>query len=165
MSDLELQMALIDNYNRYAQGLDFKDWGMVRSCFADEVYIDYGEISAPTGSPDVARKADDWLEMLKAVINGFDLTQHTITNHRVDRDGEYVSCRAYLTADHVVFPDPDSGVIAAEDVATVVGEYTNGYTLVGGSWKICRSQLNVRWSSGNVGLFVSAPERAARRKT
>ena len=50
MSSIEKNLltrnALIDSYNQYAQGLDTKDWPMVRDCFADEVLIDYGDLSA-----------------------------------------------------------------------------------------------------------------------
>lgn len=160
-SKLLIRNALIDNYNSYAEGLDSKNWPMVRACFADEVLIDYGSISAATGGPDVPRRADDWMKHLKSVINGFDITRHTITNHRVTiMDGE-ISCRAYLSADHVVFANPEMPVVGDEDVVTVVGEYTNHYKQIEGSWKICRSVLVVNWTRGNVELFAAATERAA----
>ena len=155
-SDKELivRNALIDNYNAYAEGLDSKNWPMVRNCFADEVIIDYGELSASTGAADEPRKADDWMDYLKGVINKFDITRHTITNHRVSISGDEVVCVAYLTADHVKFPDPAMPVANPEDVATVVGEYTNHYREIDGAWKICRSALVVNWSAGNLALFI-----------
>ena len=160
-SDLEISSALIRNYNEYAQGLDTKDWQLVRNCFADQVYIDYGNISAPTGDPEVPRETDDWLKILQGVINGFDITRHTITNHRVNiADGD-VSCTAYLTADHVIFANPDLPLVGDQDVVTVVGEYTNWYEQTGGDWKICKSQLVVNWSSGNIALLAEANQRAA----
>jgi hypothetical protein len=161
--NLQIRNALIDNYNHYAEGLDSKNWPMVRACFADELFIDYGSISAATGGPDVARRTDDWMQHLRSVINGFDVTRHTITNHRVCISDDEISCRAYLTADHVVFPDPENPIVGDEDVVTVVGEYTNYYQQVEGVWKICKSALVVNWSRGNMALFASAPERAARR--
>lgn len=160
-SQLLIRNALIDNYNLYAQGLDSKNWPMVRSCFADTIMIDYGSISAPTGDPEVPRQADDWLKILQSVINGFDITRHTITNHRVDISGSAVSCTAYLNADHVIFPNPEMPIIGEQDVVTVVGEYTNHYEQVNDVWKICRSELVVNWSSGNMALFGTATERAA----
>jgi hypothetical protein len=159
---LAIRHALIDNYNHYAEGLDSKNWPMVRDCFADEVFIDYGEISAATGSPDVPRPTDDWMKHLKSVINGFDITRHTITNHRVVITDDEVSCRAYLTADHVLFADPAFPIAGDDEVVTVVGEYTNHYRLVGDRWKICKSALVVNWSRGNMMLFATAPERAAK---
>ena len=160
-STLLIRNALIENYNNYAEGLDSKNWPMVRACFADEVVIDYGSISAATGDPDVPRPADDWMKHLQSVINGFDITRHTITNHRVSILENEISCRAYLTADHVVFSNPEMPIVGDEDVVTVVGEYTNHYRQVEGSWKICRSALVVNWSRGNVALFATATERSA----
>jgi len=161
IKSLEIRTALIDSYNRYAQGLDTKDWAMVRNCFADRVFIDYGSISDPTGSPDVARPSDDWLQILQSVINGFDITRHTITNHRPQIEANPVSCTAYLVADHVIFPHPEMPLVAPEDVVTVVGEYTNWYEHDGSDWKICRSRLVINWTSGNAGLLATAMERAA----
>lgn len=160
-STLLIRNALIENYNNYAEGLDSKNWPMVRACFADEVVIDYGSISAATGDPDVPRPADDWMKHLQSVINGFDITRHTITNHRVSILENEISCRAYLTADHVVFSNPEMPVVGDEDVVTVVGEYNNHYKQIEGSWKICRSALVVNWSRGNVALFAAAMERSA----
>jgi len=158
-NELLIRSALIDNYNNYAQGLDSKDWDLVRACFADEVLIDYGSISAPTGAPAVPRRADDWLKILQGVINGFHITRHAISNHRFSISASKVSCRAYLSADHVLFPNPEVPIIGAQDVVTVVGEYNNHYAQIGGAWKICKSELAINWSSGNMALLTAATER------
>ena len=164
MSSMEknilIRNALIANYNNYAQGIDTKDWSMVRDCFADEVFIDYGALSASTGDPAVPRQADDWVKHLQSVINGFSITQHAITNHRFCISSTEVSCRAYLSADHVIFSNPEVPVIEDQDVVTVVGEYNNHYIEIDGDWKILRSELAVHWSHGNIELFVAAGERA-----
>ncbi|MFB0949979.1 MAG: nuclear transport factor 2 family protein [Halioglobus sp.] len=164
MSSIEKNLltrnALIDSYNQYAQGLDTKDWPMVRDCFADEVLIDYGDLSAATGDAAVPRQADDWVRHLQSVINGFDITQHMITNHRCYISDTEVSCRAYLSSDHVIFSNREVPAIADDDVITVVGEYNNHYIEIGSDWKICKSELVVHWSHGNAELFVVAKERA-----
>lgn len=157
----ELESEIIEIYNRYAQGIDSKQWDLVRSCFADEVYIDYGAISDSSGSPEVPRKARDWLTYLQGVINGFDITRHTITNHRFQVKGELVECSAYLMADHVIFNNPEMPIASADELVTVVGEYTNTYQRTADGWKICKSRLVVNYSTGNVALFVTATERAA----
>jgi len=150
----DIRAALIDNYNNYASGLDSKDWARVRACFCDEIFIDYGAISAPSGEPDVPRRADDWLRVLQSVIDRFDITRHAITNHRFTIDGDTVSCRAYLSADHVKFADPALPLVGDQDIVTVVGEYNNVYLLCDGEWKIRHSELVVHWSRGNIGLFA-----------
>ncbi len=159
-NDPLIRQALIDNYNNYAEGLDSKNWPMVRACFADEVLIDYGAISAPTGDPAVPRRADDWLKILQGVINGFDITRHAITNHRFLASEGRVSCRAYLRADHVIFANPEDPAIGPEEVVVVVGEYTNHYVQSDGGWQICKSELVVNWFEGNLNLLATATERA-----
>ncbi len=158
----EERAAIIDIYNAYAEGLDSKNWPLVRQCFADQVYIDYGDTSAGSGDPDVPRRADDWIPVLQSVINGFDFTHHIITNHRFARDGECIVCRAYMTADHVILADPAFTQATAEEVATVVGEYTNTCELTEEGWKIVRSRLDMAWTKGNSELFAVAMTRAAR---
>jgi hypothetical protein len=161
LSILQIKNALIDNYNAYAQGLDSKDWGMVRGCFADKVYFDYGIVSEATGGPDVAISSDDWMLVLQSVINGFDITRHTITNHRFQIDDEVVRCQAYLMADHVIFSNPESTHLGDQEVMTVVGEYTNEYHKTEAGWKICRSKLVMNYTTGNMGLMAIAGERVA----
>src|SRR6056297_398395 len=114
--NLYVRNAMVDNYNNYAEGLDSKNWDLVRSCFASEFFIDYGAISAASGDPSVVRKLEDWMQHLQAVINSFDVTRHTITNHRVVISAKQLSCRAYLVADHVRFADAALPVVGAEDV-------------------------------------------------
>lgn len=157
--ELLIRHALIDNFNQYAEGLDSKNWPLVRACFADEILIDYGAISAPTGDPAVPRCADDWVVILRSVIDGFDITRHAIGNHRFTIAGDSVSCRAYVCADHVVFANPGMPIVGDQDIVTVVGEYTNHYARIDGQWKICKSELAVHWSAGNIALFTAAAER------
>ena len=161
---LQTQSDVIGNYNDYAEGLDSKNWPLVRRCFADEFLIDYGSLSAPSGSPDIPRRAEDWMLHLQSVINGFDITRHTITNHRVTVSDGQIKGRAYLIADHVIFPSPGESLITDQDVVTVVGEYTNHYQMIAGALKIIKSELVVNWSSGNLELFTAAAENVAKQQ-
>ena len=160
-NELAVRAARFDNFNDYAEGLDRTNWPLVRGCFAVEVLIDYGSLSAPSGAPDVPRRAVDWMQYLQGVINGFDITRHMITNHRVSFADSQVSCRAYLSADHVIFPGSPGDVLGPQDVVTVVGEYRNHYQEIGGRWVICTSELEVHYSTGNAALFLTAAERVA----
>ena len=80
--------------------------------------------------------------------------RHAITNHRFVFSDDEISCRAYLSADHVKFADAAMPILGPDDVVTVVGEYCNHYKSIDGAWKICRSELVVNWSVGNMALFV-----------
>lgn len=159
-SYLTTKNALIENFGAYAEGLDSKNWSLLRSCFADEVLIDYGSISAGSGEVDVPRKSDDWVKILRHNISGFDMTRHELCNFRAAINDESVSCRAYMRADHIILATPGEVNVSPQEVVTVVGEYTNVYKQVDGLWKICQSKLEVNWSQGDLGLFEQAALRA-----
>jgi hypothetical protein len=163
MSDdtpLGLRAALLDSFHRYAEGLDTRNWALVRSCFADEIFIDYGAISAPSGTPDVPRRADDWLQVLQGVIHAFDRTRHAMSNARFSITPQCVNCRIQVCADHVVYPNPHR-IIGPQDVVTVVGEYSNDYAAIDGAWKIVFSRLDVWWTTGNIALLGRVGQPAA----
>ncbi|MDG2003282.1 MAG: nuclear transport factor 2 family protein [Novosphingobium sp.] len=42
MASAEEERAVVSLINRYATGLDSADWALLRSCWADEVDVDYG---------------------------------------------------------------------------------------------------------------------------
>ncbi|ARN72938.1 nuclear transport factor 2 family protein [Oceanicoccus sagamiensis] len=157
----QLKAELVKSYNAYAEGIDTKNWALVRSCFAENIMLDYGELSAATGPMDKPRPADDWVAVLQAAINGFDITRHTITNHRITMHRDRVSCRAYLLADHMIFVDPTNPHAGDDDYVTLAGEYINDYQEQDGRWKIVRSQLDVHYTRGNANLFEKAQARAA----
>jgi hypothetical protein len=161
LNQLLLQQSLIDSCNAYAEGIDTKNWALVRACFDDQVALDYGELSAAGGAPDVLQSADDWLKVLKNAINGFDITRHTMTNHRISLEGDIACCRVYLDADHVIFSEPAFLHALDGDVVRLVGEYTNHYRQTDTGWKIIRSTLAVHWTSGNPELFARSVQRSA----
>lgn len=157
----QTRSEVMDVYSAYGEGIDTKNWPLVRSCFADEVYIDYGNTGADTGGAGAIRQADDWMLALQSVIDGFDVTRHTISNFRFRDTEEGVECRAYLTAEHIIFSDPQINYATDTEVATVVGEYTNVFARSDAGWKIVSSKLATHYSMGNLALFGEAGERAA----
>lgn len=161
VEQLALESAMIDSFNRYAQGLDTKDWDMVLSCFADNIFIDYGPVIDPAGNVDVPRSSASWIEIMRGNIGGFDFTRHTITNHRCTINENELSCKAYLIADHVIFPDQTMPAISAKDVVTFVGEYTNRYQKTSEGLKITHSKLDMHWCNGPLELFAEAQQRWA----
>lgn len=156
----QLKRELIESFDAYAEGIDTKNWALVRSCFADPILLDYGELSASTGPIDKPRPADDWVAVLEMAVKGFDITRHTMTNHRLTIDGDKVTCRTYLLADHMIFADPTITHADDDENITLAGEYINDYQQIDGQWKIVRSQLDVHYTRGNAGLFEKAQARA-----
>ena len=136
--DTATKVAIAEVMSNYATGLDTKNWAMVQDCFCEQVLIDYGDISAPTGAPDVPRRAEDWLQILKANLSGFDITQHSITNHRFVIGEDSVQCTAYLVAEHMLFADPAMPLAADGEFITVAGYYTNDFVIDADQWRIAK---------------------------
>lgn len=67
--------------------------------------LDYGEFSDSIEGSNVLRSSDDWVAILQGVINGFDITRHAITNHRVTVNSDSAVCIIYLDVDHIIFAD------------------------------------------------------------
>ena len=136
---------------RYATGADTRDWRLYRSCFCDEIEIDF---SSWNGVPSGTVAADDWVAGVEMGLGGFDATQHISANHVITLEGDRATCVSYVQAQHVLRDEEAGGSF------TLGGYYTNRLMRTEGGWKIRSCRLTVTWSQGDRGVF----ERAARRR-
>ena len=133
---------------RYAYGTDFRDWELFRSCFTDEVEVDFSE---GFGQPVVRVKADDWVAGTAPRMESFTATQHMMTNIAITFVGEdRATCRAYVRATHHL---PNS---MGDSDQTVFGYYTNQFERTSDGWRIARLKLTSLWMTGNFGIFQTA---------
>jgi hypothetical protein len=139
-----------DTVIRYATGIDMRDWQAYRSCFADEVDLDFTSWSG--GSP-MRLTADEWTEAVRSGLSGFRATQHISSNHVIAINEDEATCVSYMQAQHYLPTDSGSNCF------TLGGFYTNTLVRTPQGWKIHKCKLTVTWSDGNRGLF----EEAARR--
>src|SRR5262249_38217240 len=135
---------------RYATGLDMRDWKLFRSCFADEIEVDFSSIFGGDGPRRVT--GDRWAEAARRTISGLQATQHMITNHVITVDGDGATCIASLQARHHLPNDK------GESSQTMYGYYTNHFVRTAQGWKIKSCKLTVTWNEGNWGLFELARE-------
>lgn len=142
------RQAIGDTVIRYATGIDMRDWEAYRSCFTDEVEIDFTSFGG--GEPRVMR-ADDWVAGVRAGLSGFAATQHISANHVIDVAGDEATCVSYMQAQH--FLPNDRG-----DATLTLGGY---YTRTPDGWRIRRCRLTVTWTTGNRHVFELARERYA----
>jgi 3-phenylpropionate/cinnamic acid dioxygenase small subunit len=133
---------------RYATGTDSRDWELFRSCFTDEVEVDF---SAGFGQPVVRVSADDWVQGTAPRMESFKATQHMMTNLVVTfEDDDHATCVAYVRARHHL-PNSTGG-----SDQTVYGYYTNRFERTAEGWKIAGVKLTSLWMTGNFGIFQAA---------
>jgi len=156
LGELLDRQAIGDVVIRYATGADMRDWGAYRSCFCDQVEIDF---SSWNGAPAGTIAADDWVAGVEAGLSGFDATQHISANHVIAIEGDRATCVSYVQAQHVL---RDEG---ADGFFTLGGYYTNQLVRSDEGWKIRSCRLTATWSQGDRGIFERAVRRRAASET
>lgn len=130
------RMEITDTSIRYATGIDLRDRELYRSCFTDEMEIDFSSIGM--GEP-LKVQADLWVDQAFSIVGGFESTQHMITNHVISIQGDQATCVAYLQAQHY---NP-------EGMWTVGGYYTNTLVRTPEGWKISKLKLTATWTKNS----------------
>jgi 3-phenylpropionate/cinnamic acid dioxygenase small subunit len=152
VSDQELidHNRIIDVVNRYATGLDRRDWKLLRSIFTDEIDMEFSSVGIRSGRYD----ADRWVRNSEALFAGFGPTQHTLTNHAVTIDGDAAHTAVYMQAEHFIVEDAP-----AENRWTIGGWYEHDLKRSGDGWLIHSMALYMTWQTGNRQLSQLAIER------
>ena len=155
LETLVARAEISDVVNRYATGIDRRDWPLYRSIFADEVDFDF-----TTWSGGEARRlsADDWVAGVRNSLSGFDATQHLSTNHVHTINGETATCVSYMIALHYLLVDGE------RQMQGLGGYYTNRLRREPDGWEIHACMLTVTWEMGDRALFLAAGERWNKRQ-
>ncbi|WP_210031863.1 nuclear transport factor 2 family protein [Pseudonocardia parietis] len=145
---LQDRASISDVQLRYAMGTDFRDWELFRSCFADELEVDFSD---GFGQPSVRLSADDWVRLTAPRMESFTATQHMITNLVITFDGDdRATCVAYVRASHHL----PNGTGDSDQI--VYGYYTNLFRRTPDGWRIAALKLTALWMTGNFGIFQAA---------
>jgi 3-phenylpropionate/cinnamic acid dioxygenase small subunit len=100
---IEGQRAVTDLLNRYATGIDSRDWVLFRSCFTDDCDADYGDIGHWHGGDEITA----WMSQTHDPLGH---TMHRITNVTVSQEDGHLKTRCYVHA--IVVVSDDSAVHA-----------------------------------------------------
>jgi len=145
MTDQEKLQLLLDRaeisevvYN-YATGVDRKDEKLFRSIWADEITVDgvggqFGESKPATLS------ADRWAHIIIRRISKFAVTQHVLTNPKIEVDGDRARCVVYMQARHFV-----QGWQPGDPIYDMGGYYTHNLIRTPQGWRIKSYCLHVMW--------------------
>ena len=133
---------------RYATGTDTHDWELFRSCFTDQVNIDFSD---GFGQPPSRMSADDWVTGTAPRMESFTATQHMMSNLVISfADVDHATCVTYVRARHHL---PNT---TGDSDQTVYGYYTNAFERTSSGWRIAAVKLTPLWMTGNFGIFQSA---------
>ena len=130
------RMEIIDTMNRYATSVDTRDWDLFLTCYTDEMIADM--VSVGFEKP-MTLPATDFLAIIRQAVSPFDSTQHLISNHVIDIDGDSATCVCYLQAQH--FSEEDTG----PHTLLIGGYYSNGLIRTPAGWRIDKYKVVKTW--------------------
>jgi hypothetical protein len=152
MAQLIDRADITDLINRYATGIDRRDWPLYRSIFLPEVHADF---SSWSGEPRSKLDADAWTAGVAKVLSGFDATQHVLTNFVITLHGDEATAVVYMSAHHHLVED------GVRKMHSIGGYYTHHLVRTSEGWRIADFTLTVTWEMGDRILFDRAAERMA----
>ncbi|MBE1531874.1 nuclear transport factor 2 family protein [Actinomadura algeriensis] len=144
-------VEIIETCTRMAWHADQREWDRLETVFAEKVTLDYTSLNG--GEPAVLtprRIVEAW----SATLGGFDATQHLITNHLVDADGDRAVCTAAFQATHRLANPHGS------PLWTLGGTYRFDLVRTADGWRIAGVVMTATWADGNQNLPALAAARA-----
>ena len=128
------RFEIIETMNKYAIGIDTKDYSLFRSIFLDDVKVkvifdpnwrEEGEVSF--------NSKEDWVAYVKESIDQYRATQHMLGNPMISFDGEIAVVRTDLQATHYYIDNPE--------VKTVLWGFYETHMVKDQNWKIIKHIL------------------------
>jgi 3-phenylpropionate/cinnamic acid dioxygenase small subunit len=118
---------IIDVLTRYATGIDSCDWELFRSCWADEVDLDYGDVGHFT-DPNVLTT------LFSQLHDPMGPTYHRLSNFviAVDEAGDTATGRTYVNAVLMLTPGDGANWVEA------TGHYDDEFVRTADGWRIRR---------------------------
>ncbi|MET9507383.1 nuclear transport factor 2 family protein [Streptomyces flavidovirens] len=132
---------------------DQREWERLAGVFAEKVTLDYTSLAG--GEPAELTPAEIVAAWTSA-LGGYDATQHLITNHLVDIEGDTAVCTAAFQATHRLATAHGSALW------TLGGTYRFGLVRTAGhGWRISSVVMTTVWADGNQHLPALAAARTS----
>lgn len=132
--DAETRFEIIDVMNKYAIGIDTKDFSLFRSIFSENVEVNI--IYTPNFGTDnnvYIRGANNWVKYVDKEVSIFRNTQHMLGNPMILYDGKVAIVRTDLRAIHYYADKPE--------VSTTFWGYYETHMIKQKDWKIIKHTL------------------------
>ncbi|WP_170328489.1 nuclear transport factor 2 family protein [Ruegeria arenilitoris] len=146
-----MTQGITNAVQRFFAAVDTRDWEGVEALMTNPFHLDYSSFGAGPGA-DLAPA--DILSAWKAMLPGFDATQHHLGPLHIEANESAATARATVIATHQI-ADAEAG-----ELWTVHGDYVLKLVNDGG-WKLSANTFNFRFLTGNPELPALAQERAA----
>lgn len=108
---------------RYATGIDSKDWPLLRSCWTDEIDVDYQQLGRFTS-------ADALTDVMRQLHENMGPTYHRMSNFVIAVDGDRATVRSYVQAVLMLQPDDSTNWVDA------LGHYDDVFVRTADGWRI-----------------------------
>jgi SnoaL-like domain len=110
---------------RYATGIDSKDWPLLRSCWTDEIDVDYQQLGRFTS-------ADALTDVMRQLHENMGATYHRMSNFviAVDEAGDRATVRSYVQAVLMLQPNDSTNWVDA------LGHYDDVFVRTPDGWRI-----------------------------
>jgi 3-phenylpropionate/cinnamic acid dioxygenase small subunit len=110
---------------RYATGIDSKDWPLLRSCWTDEIDVDYQQLGRFTS-------ADALTDVMRQLHDNMGPTYHRMSNFviAIDEAGDRATVRSYVHAVLMLQPDDSTNWVDA------LGHYDDVFVRTPDGWRI-----------------------------
>ena len=108
---------------RYATGIDSKDWPLLRSCWTEEIDVDYQQLGHFT-SPDALT------DVMRQLHENMGPTYHRLSNVVISVEGDWATVRSYVHAVLMLQPDDDTNWVDA------LGHYDDVFVRTADGWRI-----------------------------
>jgi SnoaL-like domain len=108
---------------RYATGIDSKDWPLLRSCWTDEIDVDYQQLGHFTS-------ADALTDVMRQLHENMGPTYHRLSNFVISVDGDRATVRSYVHAVLMLEPDDSTNWVDA------LGHYDDVFVRTDDGWRI-----------------------------
>jgi 3-phenylpropionate/cinnamic acid dioxygenase small subunit len=110
---------------RYATGIDSKDWPLLRSCWTDEIDVDYQQLGRFTS-------ADALTDVMRQLHENMGPTYHRMSNFVIAVDGDRATVRSYVHAVLMLQRDDSTNWVDA------LGHYDDVFVRTPDGWRISK---------------------------
>ena len=133
------RMAIIELTHRYCWALDSRSWDLLDDVFLPDATADLRS-AAPIEGRDAIR------DRIRRSIDPLDATQHTVSNHVVEINGDTATSRCYLHSQHVRHRAPGG------ELFVIAGRYEDRLVRTPEGWRITHRRLVEVWQEGNLAV-------------